>query len=513
MPRTLVKSSLMVTMSGASDPIPRGAAIVDDGRITRIGLLEQLANEGTFDREVGSESRHIALPGFVNAHHHPALPSGLGLTLGPLLGPLEIRLLRRQERRRAPITDEEAYLHTLWKDIQMIKSGVTAVVEMHGSLERIDDMYIGAAVKGHSDSGQRVLLCIGCSDQNRLVYGDDRAFVESLPAPARDRLRPVLRPFDAEAYFAGCDRLFKAHHGTAGRIHIGFGPGGVQWCSEGLFQRLRDAARDYGTNIQTHLVETKYQMHYFRRRGTTAVGYLNRTGVLGPNLSCAHGVWLTQEDCKVLAQSGTTVVHNPSSNLALASGIAPIADLLAAGANVGFGMDILDFNDSDDILSDLRLGWLLQRRPGIDTPRPSPRQMLAMATVAGAKALPGGGHIGSLQEGKRADIVLLDRERLFSSPYLSPSTPIEDVILRRAVGQDVDTVMIDGKVVMEGRRLLAVDEASVERQVRASMEPFLSLTEGDTAFMRELAGYAGDFYRRLEEEAGPVPTNYQYNTR
>lgn len=509
MTRMLVKSKVMLPMTTPFTAIDQGAAIVEDGVIQAVGPLEELAGRSPFDREIGSELRHIALPGFVNAHHHATGPSRLGL----FEGPLEVRHLWRLERNFPALTPEEAYYHTLWFNIDMIKGGVTSVIDLHGSDPRVEEMGMPASVQSYLDCGLRVVLDLGCSDRHRFVYGDDEVFVASLPDHLASRLRPTLRPFDAESFFSFWERTYRQYHGAAGRVSIGFGPAGLQWCTDTLLTRIRDAARERGVKVQLHLLETMYQLLFGRRAwGKTPVQHLHDLGLLGPDLSCAHGVWVSGDDCRLLAESGTTVAHNPASNLVLASGIAPVMDMLEAGVNVAFGLDALDSTDTNDYLTDLRLGWLVHRRPGIETRRPSPAEMLRLATVGGARALPDGARLGSLEPGKRADIVLLDRDRIYSSPYISPTVPVEEVILRRAVGRDVDAVIIDGRVVLEDRRVVMVDEARVREKVMASMERFLAQAEADGDFIRELEVHVREFYRRLEEEQGTVTPHYRYNT-
>jgi 5-methylthioadenosine/S-adenosylhomocysteine deaminase len=207
-------------------------------------------------------------------------------------------------------------------------------------------------------------------------------------------------------------------------------------------------------------------------------------------------VWASPADVQLLAATGAMVVHNPSSNLILGSGIAPVAELLDAGVPVGFGQDGADFNDQQDMFTDLRLGLRLQRQPVWGRREVTAMDMLAMATRGGAPALGLSHSIGRLEEGYQADLVLLDRTRLYGSPYVSPSEPPEEIVLRRACADDVDHVLVAGEPRIQEGRVVGIDEPALQRRLTASLKRTYEQLPSIDRLYEQLEPYISDFYAR-----------------
>ena len=212
---------------------------------------------------------------------------------------------------------------------------------------------------------------------------------------------------------------------------------------------------------------------------------------LGPDVVCAHSVWLTERDMDLYAGTGVVAVHNPASNLRLFSGIAPVREMLARQVAVAIGGDGLSFGDDNDLLSDLRLAGQLQRTPGISADGISARALFEMATMTGARAVGMGGEVGELAPGRRADLVLVRKKRIFE-PYFHPGIPVEEALLARGRGDDVDVVMIGGRIVVEGGRTVLVDQERLAEAVRADVgsEFAESPLPTDDTLVREIEPYA-----------------------
>jgi cytosine/adenosine deaminase-related metal-dependent hydrolase len=512
MPRTLIEAHTLLTQSALHGDISNGGLIVEDGRISNVGPLEALRQQGPFDVVVGDANRHIALPGMVNGHHHSLRPPRVGHR--PSF--FESWLVRGRLRRVPALSEEEAYDHTLWGTLQFLKSGATAVVDHYALDFSREDYAVPAAVRAYLDAGVRAAVCLANSDQQRVVYQDEQTFVASLPPDLRETISPMLRPFDQETFFTRWERLAAEWDGKDGRIRLGFGPGGPQWCSDDLLRRLRRVADEHdNAPIQIHLLESKYQALYgYRRYDRSIVRHLDDIGFFGKGTSCAHCVWVSREDIALLAEVGAVAVHNPSSNLALMNGIAPVADMLDGGMKVGFGLDAAGLNDDLDMLTDLRLAHFLQRRPGVEVREVTPADTLGMATHAGADALGLSVQLGRLEHGYAADVVLVDRTRLYGSPYVSPSAPAAEVLLRRAEAGDVEHVMVAGRMVIQDRRAVGIDEQALQRRIATSLERVYALQAGIDAGFEPLEPHITAFYRQWEaESAGLLPPNYQFNTR
>ena len=178
----------------------------------------------------------------------------------------------------------------------------------------------------------------------------------------------------------------------------------------------------------------------------------------------AHGVWLTQEDISLLADTGTGVCHNPSSNLRLRSGIAPIVVMLHQGVPLALGTDSTGINDDDDMFQEMGLALRLHRPPGLEEQAITAHQVLHMATLGGARVTTFGDTIGALEPGRRADMVLVDWDRV-SSPYLDPDLDPVEVLVARARAKDVQTVMVDGRVVYQDGVFPGLDQEAIVKEI------------------------------------------------
>jgi cytosine/adenosine deaminase-related metal-dependent hydrolase len=353
----------------------------------------------------------------------------------------------------------DAYLDALLTSARLLRSGVTGVVEMHrcqGSAEAAAER-VRRALKGFDDAGIRVAFAPGVADQNTLVSaagrGEERAFLDGLPPTAREAAEAMLPGPDAmrpDEYFGLMDALWR-EYGEHPRIDVWYGPPGPNWVSDGFLVRIAERMAGHDprtTGIQTHVAESLYEKLYGPRAyGESVVAHLKDLGVLGPRFSLAHAVWMSEAEIAILAETGTAVSHNPSSNLKLRAGVLPARSLVEAGATVALGLDGHALDDDDDIFREMRLAWSLQRDPRIGAPTLSPRQVFELATLGGAMLLGKDGVLGRLAPGYQADLVLVDLARL-TWPWVAPESDPRDLLVLRAQARDVRTVLIDGEVVL-----------------------------------------------------------------
>jgi cytosine/adenosine deaminase-related metal-dependent hydrolase len=207
-----------------------------------------------------------------------------------------------------------------------------------------------------------------------------------------------------------------------------------------------------------HLVETAYQKEYARRRGGgTALEYIDRFGLLGPQMTLGHGVWLNESDIDRVAETGTCICHNCSSNFRLRSGVAALNVFEAKGINTAIGIDEAGINDDRDMLQEMRMVLRAHRVPGmVDADVPTIAQVFRMATSGGAKTTAFGDRLGVLAPGKAADMVLIDWRQV-AYPYLDAETPVLDAVLQRAKGGGVRAVVCDGEVIYADGKFTKVD--------------------------------------------------------
>ena len=511
MPSSLIRGKYILTAAGDVGQITAlsdAAVYQEDGRIMDVGPYEQLRARYSADTELGGPNYSI-IPGLVNSHHH-----GRGVTtlqMGTCDDCLEMWILAGWGRR-----PYDHYLMTLYTALNMLESGTTTVMYNHPQTAAAtlkED--VDAVLRGFLDAGMRVAFSSYLRNQNRIVYDDDGAFLSGLPADLADDVRRYLAVshMSDDDYFAFVDDLHREYHGhPSGKIRVLFSPANVQWNSDEFLLRVKEGAASLQTGIHMHLVESPYQKDYgIRTWGKTPVEHLNELEFLGPEASFAHAVWLTERDIELLADSGATVCHNASSNLRLKNGIAPVNPMLAAGVNVAMGTDSTAINDDDDLLQEMRLVNKLHRQPGLESPAITAEQVLAMATANAAAPTGFGDAIGRLEPGRRADMILIRLDDL-EDPYLDGEVPPVEAIMGRAKSRDVDSVIVDGEVLIREGRHQRVDKADLARELREQLARPLDAT---TLATRQMATMLSPYVKRFYRSRRPRMENphYVYNSR
>jgi len=467
--------------------IPDGAVFQRDGVVVEVGPYAELQARHRPDEVLGS-GEHVVVPGFVNAHHHVGLTP---LQLGSPDHPLELWFASRMTAR-----DVDPYLDTLYSAFEMLESGITTVQHLHGLRIGPAARVIGVAeriLKAYDDIGMRVSYSYALRDQNRLAYEADEAFAGRFPAPVSSDLVEYLKAQaipveDHHGIFT--DLWEKCGRNTRERARIQLAPANLHWCSDEALEALRDWSATYHVGMHMHLVETAYQKEYARRRtGGTAFQHLAKLGLVGPQLTLGHGVWLSEADIDVAGGSGTMICHNASSNLRLRSGVGPLNHWAARGVRVAIGLDEAGINDDRDMLQEMRLVLRLHRVPGMDDVVPTCPQVLKMATADGAATTPYAGRIGSLEPGRAADLVLLSWKQI-AYPYLDPLTSVVDAVVQRAKASGVAMVMVAGEVVLRDGRFTRIDRETALEELAASLRVDLKPEE--------------ERRRRLSREVFPV---------
>lgn len=476
MAASIIRSRSMFTRAidrTTFEEVADGAVLQEDGIILETGTYEDFARRFPTTPVHGS-GNEVMLPGFVNGHHH------IGLTpvqLGSPDMPLELWFATRMVTRNVDL-----YLDTLYSAFEMISSGITTVQHIHGWIAgTLPEVQAKSeeVLRAYQDVGMRVSYCYALRDQNRLVYQADADFIAGLP----DELKEP-----AAAWFARTQlvveeqlQLFKtlwSKHAKSERIKIQLAPANLHWCSDAALAALAETSQEFDAPLHIHLLETQYQKEYARRRGGgTAVDYLGRFGLLGPKLTLGHGVWLDEHDVDLVAETGTCICHNCSSNFRLRSGIAPLNAYEARGINTAIGLDEAGINDDRDMLQEMRLVLRAHRVPGMgDADVPGMGQVLRMATIGGARTTPFGDHIGILEAGRAADLSLIDWGQV-SYPYLDPLTPALDAVIQRAKTEAVKLVMCAGEVIYQNGVFTRVDRDAALKELHDQLANALSSEE------------------------------------
>jgi cytosine/adenosine deaminase-related metal-dependent hydrolase len=455
---TLIRGRWIFT---GQNTINDGAIAVRGDTILELGSWEILRAAYPQAVVCGS-SQHAVLPGLINAHHHS---NGVAHSLQGVEDDfLELWLFANNMLR-----SQDPYLKTMLSVAALLQSGVTTVVDVasvSGSSEEAI-ANLNGRLQAYEQAGMRVALAPGASYDSFLVHGEDAAFLNHLPATLRQQLQtllPLEQTLTPDAYIEIMSELV-CRYQTHPTLKVWFGPPGPQWVGDDMLVKLVDIAARLDTNVQTHAVESFYEKLIGPRfYGKSVIAHLHELGVLDSRFSIAHGVWVNEQDIEILATTRAAVSHNPSSNLRLRAGIAPLNQLLAAGVTVGLGMDGTTLGDDEDMFAEMRLAARLHRSPQLNTPAPSYEDIFHMATTYGAKLLRQEQRIGKLAAGYKADVVLVKCDRL-TWPWLAPEVNPLHVILMRAKALDVDMVWVNGNLVLKDGQPTRFDLKAVGRAI------------------------------------------------
>ncbi len=475
--------------------IADAALVIDGGRVAASGPWSRLKAEYGHLPSLGRPDGRLAVPGLVNAHHHGRGLSTLAMGIDD--APLESWL-----PGLLALAGLDIYANTACAAARMLRSGVTASIHSHAGGGSFDayEKNVEQTLRAYHDVGVRVALAMSVADQQLLAYLPDRTLIAQAPEPTRAHVArwfALSRPYiEAAEYFTLFDRFLRrcGEGGQYRRARVMLNPRGPQWASDDLLRQVAAEARRTGAGVHFHLLETSLQRTVARRRWqTNAVEALDRFGLLGPRTSVAHAVWVDEVDIDRLAASGTSVVTNTSSNLRLGSGLAPLQAFRQRHVNVAIGMDSADLFGDEDMWKEMRLLAAVHRTPAQRGLWLSPYEVLRMATVAGARAALLEGEVGRLLPGYRADVTILNLRRL-RAPYLDPGADEVGLALTLAQASDVDTVMVDGDVLVRSGAFTRLDFDALASAVAASARTAEPLRQEVASMLPALRAYLDTVY-------------------
>ncbi len=402
--------------------------------------------------------RLLALPALVNAHDHcrPLSPTSFGAAAKPL----ETWLLRL-----AAMPAADPYTAALAAFGRAARGGAGSVMahytRFHGPLPPVEEAR--ALARAAAEVGVRATLAVFMRDRNPLVYGDDSALLAALPESARSTVAATfLGPMPSiEAQIARVEAIAEAVESPT--FSVQFGPNGPQWCSDDLLAAIAARSQATGRRVHMHLLETRNQRAFADRAYSEGVvERLKALGLLSSRLTLAHCVWARPDELARIAASGAVIATNPSSNLHLASGIAPIGEAIRRGCRVALGVDASALDEDDDIVRELRLGHFLHGGWGFETV--VARGDWLAGTVAAGRFANGAPGDGRLAVGAPADLLVLDLDRLDRDAVL-PVEPV-DLLFARATAAHIDRLIVAGREVVSDGRLTGVDLAAAETALR-----------------------------------------------
>ncbi len=423
----LITNALVLTMDEAFTHYPAGAVAVTGDQIVAVGEARDLADRFTPAETMDAGGR-VVMPGLVNAHTHVPMTLLRGLADDRRLDVWLLGYMMPVEREF--VSPDFVRLGTGLACAEMIRSGVTAFADMYYFEEHVAEATAAAGLRALC--GQTVL---------KFPSPDAASYEDSL-AMARDFIRrwkdhPLIVPAPA--------------------------PHAPYTCTAEILQECSALAQEFDVPLHVHISETLLEVENSRREhGMPVVPWVKKQRLLEAKVLAAHCVHIDEGEMRTLKNAGAGVAHNPTSNLKLASGVAPVARMLSLGLNVGIGTDGPASNNDLDMFEEVRLAALLAKGIGGDPTTLPARDALLMATRLGARALHIGGLTGSLEPGKRADLILVDLSPLHNSPkFTHDPNAVYSQLIYAAHATDVTDVMCNGRWLMRDRRLLTVDEAAL----------------------------------------------------
>jgi 5-methylthioadenosine/S-adenosylhomocysteine deaminase len=418
----------VVTMDAQRRVLSPGAVAIDGRDIVAVGSVDEIARRFNAAETIDA-SGQVVLPGLVNTHTHAAMVMFRGLADDlALMDWLQKYIFPAEARTVSP---EMVRIGSRLAALEMIQSGTTTFADMYYFEEEVARVARSAGLRGVL--GETII---------GFPVADART-----PADALKRAEAFIREFQGDDLITPVP----APHST-------------YTVDEASLRASRALADKYHVPVLIHVAETRDEVRIIEKEHhMTPVGWLASIGFLGPNVVMAHGVWLTDEDIVTIRRTGTSVSHNPESNMKLASGIAPVPKLLAAGVTVGLGTDGAASNNDLDMFGAMRQAAFLHKVATGD-PRAVPAATaLAMATIDGARALGLDRRIGSLEVGKRADLIAVSMDGARQTPMYNPVSHL--VYVSR--GADVRTTIVNGRVLMRDRQMRTLDERAALADARA----------------------------------------------
>lgn len=424
----LFKSAMVLTMNN-TEILKSCDVLVENGVISAIGSHN---NEQIQNAKIIDASGKLLMPGLINGHCHVPMTllrnyaddMNLQTWLFEHIFPVEDKLL-----------GEDIYFGTLLGIMELLASGTTCFIDMY---DHMDDL-----AKAVEESGIRAQLSRGMiNTRDGPDFSDDARLNETI-------------------------NFYKKWNGAAnGRIAGAFAPHSIYTCSPAYIKTIGEAAKKYGAPIHVHLDETLVEHEEcLKKYGKTPTKHLYDLGIFEQRTVAAHCVWITEEDIRIIADNKVTMTHNPSSNLKLASGFAPVPNALSMGVNVALGTDGASSNNNLNMFEEINLAALIHKGVNHNPLLINAIESLKMATVNGAAAL-GMDNLGVIKEGAKADVILIDMDK----PHLMPVHNVVSALAYSVQGSDVCLTMVDGVILYENGEFKTIDREKVSYGIRKSYE-------------------------------------------
>jgi 5-methylthioadenosine/S-adenosylhomocysteine deaminase len=423
----LITGGAVITMDAPRRVLDDGAIAVSGDLIVAVGPRAEIETKYQAAKVINAHGA-IVMPGLINGHTHAAMSLFRGIAEDLSLDEWLHAYIFPAEARN--VTEDFAVWGTRLAILEMLRGGTTTYADMY--------YFEDAVARVTKEAGMRGVL------------GET---IIDFPAPDNKTLPQA---------FAYTEK-FLDHWKDDPLIVAAVAPHSMYTCSEKTLQDAAALARRNGAPILIHIAEAPFELEQSRNKyGLTPVAYLSRAGVLGPDVVGAHCILVNHADIVTLTHFGVGCIYNPSSNMKTAAGVMPVVEMLAAGEAIGLATDGAASNNSLDMFEEMDLAAKLQKLARMDSRALPAEQVVALATITGARALHLDKQIGSLEPGKKADLILIDT----SAPHATPMYNVYSQLVYALKATDVRTVIIGGKIVMEDRQMLTLNEPEVLAKAR-----------------------------------------------
>jgi 5-methylthioadenosine/S-adenosylhomocysteine deaminase len=455
--------------------------LIENDRIAAVG--QGIAPGGA---TVIDGRRKLVVPGLINAHYHShdTLCRGLFEEL-----PLEMWLLYTLPlgANRSP---EEVRARTLVGALESIRCGITCVQDMLG-LVPLDDAGTDIVIDAYKEIGLRVVFSPMVWDVPPIAMVRHK---DDLPPDVQEMLGTSGRPIRDQLDYL--EHQFRRHP-AGGTLHWALAPFAPQRCTPAMLQGCAELATKHDLPVYTHVYETRGQVliarEQFADHDGSLITYMERNGLLSSRLNIVHSVWTSRTEMDRLARADAGIVLNHLSNMKLKSGIAPVCDLRDAGVRLGLGCDNCSGSDVQSMFQAMKTFCLFS---AVSEPEPGPplsHEALRHATLGNARTAGLAGKLGAIKPGHKADLVLID---LNDAAYLPYNSAARQLVYTEA-GRGVDTVIIDGRVVMQDRKVTTIDEDALRREVESLMRHFIADYDAVVASRKRALPYMLDAHRKV----------------
>ena len=489
----LIRDSLVLPLDEARTAAHQADILIENGSISYVGPA---VSHGKVDRTIDGQNK-LVMPGLINAHAHSfdTLLKGRYDNL-----PLEVWIPKVSPLiQPPPISPRLVYLRTMLTGIDALRSGTTCIHDDAADGSGLDVSLLEAMFMAYDDLGIRASCSLGAI--NRPLFAG-LPFISEIPSPLAEETKDVRLP-TTEEYLDLCGTAVSRFHDTSGRLRVVIAPSAPQWCTDDFLVRAAEFAHEHDLALHLHALESKVQAVASREGPRRSViAHMLDLGLLDERITLAHAVWVSEMEIDILGEARCSVAHNPTSNLKLASGIAPIPQLVRAGVNLALGTDNPSAGDAARMFDVMRFAallskaWSFEPQAWLTAP-----DVLRAATLGGAQSLQIAHETGSIEQGKKADLLILD----LGSLAFTPLNDIHNQLVYSENGSSIEYVIVDGKIILENGQIETVNEESLLAELDSLLPDYQS-SQADTERANEKFL---DFFEGIVRRANQVDLGFE----